>query len=249
MSNRLLYLLIFFVLSSAMRGQEYKVEHITIANGLSQNSALSIIQDEKGFIWIGTKDGLNRFDGASFTVFKHEHNKSSLVNNNIRCLYQDTEGNIWIGTNNGLSRLNPKTEKFISFQKSDSVNLNSNVITSILEGRNKNMWIGTYNGLNKLVTSTDPSDGRQFKIERSVFNKLKNKIITCLFEDNENNLWIGTRARGLFCYSENSGNINNFSIPSSPGKKNTSVEISSIARWSDKELLVGTFGQGTYIFI
>ncbi|NCS87732.1 MAG: hypothetical protein GW789_03160, partial [Ignavibacteria bacterium] len=67
---------------------------ITINDGLSQNSALAIIQDRKGFIWIGTKDGLNRYDGIGFKVYRHTLDKNSLVNNHIKCLYQDSGGNI-----------------------------------------------------------------------------------------------------------------------------------------------------------
>jgi len=90
---------------------------LTIKEGLSQNSALAIIQDKKGFIWIGTKDGLNRYDGIGFKVYRHSKDKNSLVNNHVKSLYQDSDGNIWIGTYAGLNKFIPETEQFITYQK------------------------------------------------------------------------------------------------------------------------------------
>ena len=69
------------------QGQTYKASLITINNGLSQSSALSIIQGKKGFIWIGTKDGLDRYDGVDFKIYRHSRDKNSLINNDIKCLY------------------------------------------------------------------------------------------------------------------------------------------------------------------
>ena len=176
---------------------------ITINDGLSQNSALAIIQDRKGFIWIGTKDGLNRYDGISFKVYRHSLDKNSLVNNHIKCLYEDSNGNIWIGTYGGLSKFNPETEQFISYQKNDTTNLCSNIITTILEDKFKNIWIGTSNGLNKIITSDEAALRGNNKLIGVLkggepFRELYKKTITCLYEDNEKNVWVGTRSNGLY---------------------------------------------------
>jgi ligand-binding sensor domain-containing protein len=75
-------------------------------SGLSHNSALCLMQDNNGFIWIGTRDGLNKFDGKNFTIYKRIFNDStSLVNNQVNCLYESSDHKIWVGTANGLNQL------------------------------------------------------------------------------------------------------------------------------------------------
>src|SRR3989339_40083 len=223
--------------------QNFGIEKLlTINDGLSQNSALAIIQDRKGFIWIGTKDGLNRFDGIGFKVYRHLLDKNSLVNNHIKCLYEDSNGNIWIGTYGGLNKFNPETEQFISYQKNDSTDLCSNLITAILEDRGKNIWIGTTKGLNKLITSNNnfvnASNGGEH------FNVFDKKVISCLYEDSENNIWVGTQAYGLYRLSGGGKTINKFPIDPLHRKVEMINFITSITELSKNELLVGTFGEG-----
>src|SRR3954469_18866535 len=79
--------------------------------GLSQNLVFTIVQDKKGFIWFGTDEGLNRFDGHEFKIFRHDpRNKKSIIDNSVHGLSVDHDGILWIGTNNGISRYYPETE-------------------------------------------------------------------------------------------------------------------------------------------
>ena len=90
--------------------------HIGVEDGLSQNTVCCILQDHLGFIWLGTKDGLTRYDGYRFRVFKHDAADSMSIGNNfIRVLHEDSDGRIWIGTNVGVYIYNPKTENFRKF--------------------------------------------------------------------------------------------------------------------------------------
>src|SRR5512146_2499671 len=91
-------------------------EHLTIQDGLSQNAGLAIFQDSRGFLWIGTQDGLNRYDGYSFRVFKHDaENAASISHNSILSIAEDRDGFLWIGTwGGGLNRFDPATETFIA---------------------------------------------------------------------------------------------------------------------------------------
>src|SRR4051812_11315672 len=92
-------------------------KHIDNRNGLSNNTVLTVIQDKKGFMWFGTDDGLNRYDGHSFKVFKPDFkNKKGISHNIAKILFEDHAGNIWIGTDGGgLNKFDPVTEAFTNF--------------------------------------------------------------------------------------------------------------------------------------
>lgn len=123
-----------------------------VETGLSSNTVFAIVQDNTGFLWFGTDDGLNRFDGYNFKVFRNNPDDSnSISSNTIWSLMTDRSGNIWIGTKTGeLNRYNPRTEKFVSWKiKSDLAKENS--ITCSYEDNKGNIWVGTYrDGLYKL---------------------------------------------------------------------------------------------------
>src|SRR3990172_3384294 len=97
--------------------QSFRFERISVEAGLSQSTVNTIIQDKEGFIWFGTEDGLNRYDGYNFLVYKHNpENRTSISNNFIWSLCEDSDGNIWIGTDGGgACKLNTKTEIFTHF--------------------------------------------------------------------------------------------------------------------------------------
>lgn len=122
-------------------------------HGLSQNGINCVIQDSSGFMWIGTQDGLNRYDGIEFKIYcKVDGDETSLNNNYIWCLYEDSAGYIWVGTfGGGLSRYNPKNDSFLNFISDDQNenSLSNDRVTSIIEFPTGTFWIGTDNGLNK----------------------------------------------------------------------------------------------------
>ena len=96
-------LICFFTCYAQTIGEHYYLNSLTIRDGLSQNTVYDILQDKAGFMWFGTKDGLNRYDGSSFKIFKYDRtDEYSLGNNYILALYEDVEGNIWVGTDMGL---------------------------------------------------------------------------------------------------------------------------------------------------
>ena len=93
--------------------ENYRFEHLSIEDGLSQNLVSSIIQDYRGFMWFGTKDGLNRYDGYSFKVYRNEIGDSTTISDNfITSLYVDSKSRLWVGTRNGLNLFDAKTDKF-----------------------------------------------------------------------------------------------------------------------------------------
>src|SRR5690349_17310287 len=99
-------------------GSIVQFEHLTIEDGLSQNAGLAFFQDSKGYLWIGSQDGLNRYDGINFKVYKHDpEDPSSISHNSILVITEDKDGYLWIGTwGGGLDRFDPITEKFVSYR-------------------------------------------------------------------------------------------------------------------------------------
>jgi len=128
----------------------------SVVDGLSNSSIKAIYQDKLGFIWFGTKDGLNRFDGNEFRIFRFDTKKINAVfNNDITCIAPDKNGNMWIGTFDGIALFNPFSEQFFDFNKS-GVNLNqlSGVVTEIIIDKDQQVWISTKKGLYMIDSKT-----------------------------------------------------------------------------------------------
>ena len=122
----------------------YYFRTMDIRNGLSQNTVYQILQDRKGFMWFGTKDGLNRYDGLSFRVYKKEN--SSLGRNFITALYEDRRGNIWIGTDGGVFIYDPVLDSFTAFDEaSDNGSIIRDFVTMIGSDEDDNIWISVEN--------------------------------------------------------------------------------------------------------
>ncbi|MEP7264283.1 MAG: two-component regulator propeller domain-containing protein, partial [Bacteroidota bacterium] len=152
----IILLLLFSQWSTAQTFQEkyVKTEAITINDGLSQGMINCIFQDHFGFMWFGTNDGLNRFDGYKFTVFRYDaNNPNSISGNLITSITEDSKGRLWIGT--GLSGLNlflMESESFIRFTNESTDNsISNNRILSVQEDPTGAIWAGTSSGLNKIV--------------------------------------------------------------------------------------------------
>src|SRR5690606_8109700 len=114
---------------------DLKFQHFTSVNGLSQRSVADIVQDKKGYIWFGTRDGLNKFDGQKFIIYRHTLvDSNSLSNSNVHAIYEDSYGHLWVGTERGLNKYNPTTDNFIRYQLSDAPGVVSdNVVRGITQ--------------------------------------------------------------------------------------------------------------------
>ncbi len=157
-SNNFLCLIIIFVSSiPALFAQNlnktnyplYNFENISLESGLSQTSVFDIIQDKQGFLWFATQDGLNRFDGYNFTVFRHEPLDTNTISDNfVNRIYEDSNGFIWVATNNGLNRFDPRKQSFKRYTKTNTGELllqPGNDIHDIIEDNSGTLWFGTHN--------------------------------------------------------------------------------------------------------
>lgn len=180
-----------------------KFDHLTIEHGLSQNTINDILQDRHGFMWIATDDGLNRYDGYTFTIFKNIFGDPTSISDNwVVCLFEDKDGTLWAGTNSGgLNKFDPITETFSSY-KYDPANpqsIGSNYIETIAEDAHGNLWIGTrYEGLDKFDRKANTFT--HFKSDSANSNTLNDNNIWCVYIDRNNIIWVGTELGGLNCY-------------------------------------------------
>ncbi len=175
-------------------------EQITVDDGLSQSGVLAIFQDSQGLMWFGTQDGLNKYDGYNFTVYKYnELNLSSLSDNFILSIYEDKSGTIWVGTQSGgLNKFDRKTEQFVHYtHNSDNLNsLGSNIVLSIYEDQVGRLWIGTDGGgLNQFNRETEQFT--RYNHNPNDPNSLGSNTVLSIYEDQAGRLWIGTDDGGL----------------------------------------------------
>jgi signal transduction histidine kinase/ligand-binding sensor domain-containing protein/DNA-binding response OmpR family regulator len=187
------YLTLGYVLICSSQIKTYQFAHLSNIDGLSQSSVIAIQQDDLGQIWIGTRDGLNKYDGIKFTIFRNESNNlNSISNNDILSIKQDSEGYIWIGTYNGLNRFDPRTNKFKRyFHKKDDSSISNNTVWTIEELSNGEIWIGTSEGLSVYNKSTDT-----FKSYLQNKGNIPSHILSIL-ETKNKKVFIGTTS-GLF---------------------------------------------------
>ena len=176
-----------------------RFDRLGLEEGLSQSSVTAILQDRFGFLWFGTEDGLNRYDGYSFTIFRPAPDDPNNISDRwVTALLEDRNGDLWIGTRlGGLNRYTPETDTFTLYLH-DSLNLNtpsSNSITAILEDSLGYLWIGTNNGLDRF----DPQNGvfEHFKNVPGDESSISSNSISALFEDSRGVLWVGTSNNGL----------------------------------------------------
>jgi len=181
------------------QNQPLYFEHITSEEGLSQNDVNCIYQDSKGFMWFGTHDGLNKYDGNNFTIYKPDPNDPHSISSNlIFSITEDLQGNLWIGTTGaGIHKFDRKTEKFTQYKhhpdKPQSLS-NDYVVTSYVD-KYGNVWVGTQNGLNKIEIDAHgnyPDTITHFFADPNNPHSLTNNNINSIYEDHLGVIWIGT---------------------------------------------------------
>ncbi len=176
-----------------------RFRHLTIDHGLSQSAVYSLLQDRQGFVWIGTKDGLNRYDGYEFTIYrKVAADSASLSNNYVTALFEDRRGFLWVGTlEGGVNRLDRASGHFQRYLHSPPLpgSISGNHITAIAEDNSGSLWIGTSHGLNRLPA--EEAERPQPRFERFFHDPqnprtLSDDFVESLLVDTQGHLWVGT---------------------------------------------------------
>ena len=187
------------IITQPANNTNLKFNQIGLEQGLSQSSVYAITQDALGFMWFGTDDGLNRYDGLNIMVFKNfPSNHNSIADNTVMSLLGDKNGNVWIGLRRGgVDKYNISENRFYhhSHNKHDSTTISDNAISVLFEDSNGNIWLGTKKGLN-LFDQENNSSVRINLFTRDNSEKSANAV-TAICEDHDRNLWIGT-SNGLY---------------------------------------------------
>jgi len=185
--------------SKISAGQHLRFENISLEQGLSQSTVFSMLQDSQGFMWFGTEDGLNKYDGYTFTVYKHDpDNPNRLSNNSIQAMLEDSSGALWFGTSEGgLDRYDRKLNQFTHYRNDleDPSSLSDNEITAIYQDQYGILWIGTSAGL----YGFDQENERfiHYQHDPDDPNSLSYNAVAVIYEDQDGALWIGTDYGGL----------------------------------------------------
>lgn len=237
----------------SLLGQEYNdgrnslnFKHFSTGEGLSHRSVTSILQDSNGYIWFGTMDGLNKYDGNSFTIYRYNSQDSqSLSNNKVVSIFQDSDENLWIGTRNGLNKYNPDEDNFKRYIKSkDKQSLSDNQIRVITQQDDDHLWIGTNNGLEKFNIKEQLFT--HFKYLKKDPNSLSGDVIRGLLVTSNNNLWINT-PENIVYYNSKTNSFKHYPYPKIKFKESVVNTKSTLFEDSKGNLWLG-YENGLAIF-
>jgi ligand-binding sensor domain-containing protein/signal transduction histidine kinase len=191
--SRLVLLLAVLVPSDLPAQAERRFEKFSTDDGLSQSTVRSIWRDHRGFMWFGTDDGLNKYDGYRFVTFKRDpEDPGSLSDNYVRAVYEDRARVLWVGTHLGLNAFERSTSKFrrIFAASEDGKGLAHDSIHAIVEDRKGNLWVGTNGGLTRMDPSRESFES--FHSIEGNDGSLPADRIRALHVDADGTLWIGT---------------------------------------------------------
>ncbi len=209
--------------------RELRFERISVEHGLSNFTVTSIVQDQQGFLWLGTADGLNKYDGYDFKIYKHDAaDTTGLPGQDVTSLFVDRAGTLWVGvgmSGRGLYRYDPDTDHFVRFSSHSPLadSLAHLVVNLIYEDSRGELWLGTSAGLFRYNRETDslwhyphnPHDA----------NSLNSNAINTIAEDRSGEMWIGTGGGGVFRWERDTPRFTRYRIMPRPGNDTIARKI------------------------
>jgi signal transduction histidine kinase/ligand-binding sensor domain-containing protein/ActR/RegA family two-component response regulator len=229
------------------RPQNLKFNHLDISDGLSQNNVICILQDSRGFMWFGTRDGLNKYDGYEITVYRNDPaNSSSISNNFISDILEDAKGRIWVATRGGgLNRYDREKDRFTSYKAGpgNGQGLSSNLLTSLAMDRQGNLWIGTEDqGLNFFEPAAnhytwytdDPANPKS----------ISSDYVRDVLVDSRQQVWAGTYGNGLNLLDRSTGTFTRWTHNEKNPASLAGDKLCTLFEDSRHRIWIGTDGAG-----
>lgn len=241
--NTILFLYLFYGCLFYTTAQ-LRFERIGNQQGLSQSTVLKIFQDKKGFIWFATRDGLNKYDGYNFTIYRHVFNSpNSLSSSNISCIAEDQNENLWVGTSDGgINKMDKETGKFIHFQfTNDKRDISKLNIAAIKVTKDNQIVVATYwSGLVYIDGKSNRTTWKSIKT-----SPISTNYISHIYQDRKENLWLGG-SLGVFTQISRDGKAHSFKIENNLTPRKNQITSFSEDAWGN--ILIGTRGNGLYRF-
>jgi len=231
-------LLFIFIAGFAIAQQaDFNFINFSSKDGLSSNVVNVILKDRFGYMWFGTDDGLNKFDGVNFTVYRHHAaDTTSIGANTIFAIHEDAAGNLWVGTQTTLSLYNRKKNAFINYNFPVK-----SIVRSLCSDHLGNLWIATFDGLHKL----DPRTGKMvaYKSDPRKKGQLASNTIISVFEDSYQRLWVGTTA-GLHLFLSSSNSFQRFQHVNGDSSSVSDNVVKAITEDNNGNVWFGTMDGG-----
>ncbi|WP_345954917.1 two-component regulator propeller domain-containing protein [Mucilaginibacter sp. PAMB04168] len=222
---------------------EIKFDYLTREQGLSNSTVTSIFQDSKGYIWLGTEDGLNLYDGYRITSFKSNGtSEHTLSNSNITQIFEDSKQRLWVATEHGLNQYYRNSNSFIRYTRHTTKgHLTSNIINCISEDKLGYLWLGTAAGLQRF----DWKNGtfRYYVLPRT--SGKSSPTVTCIYPDTFGRLLIGTDGNGVLSFDIKS---KKFLKPTGRLNEVATLRIKTIEVDKQNKLWIGTTGNGVFVY-
>jgi len=219
--------------------QGLRFDHIGTQNGLSQINVTCIVQDNRGFIWVGTDDGLNRYDGYQFIIYRNNpKDRYSISSNSILDLIGDRQGNLWIATKNGLNKLDTRTGRFVRYMHdpADSNSISRNELNKLTLDADGDLWIATVAG-----------DLDQFDSKKNIF-KHRFTGVSAIFRDRQDRIWAGTFSGKVYFFDKETRSLNKVPNREARTGKPPASTIRCIFKDSKDQLWIGTERNGLLQF-
>jgi len=225
-----LFFLLFVLHFSVCNAQPYYFRHYQVEHGLSHNTVYCSLQDKQGFLWFGTRDGLNRFDGYSFRIFRHSaKNNKSICSNIVHALTLDHEGNLWVGTDEGIDKFDSKTESFTRVNPA-----NTNGVRSIVFDHYNNCWYVAGASLIKYNTTTN---------QITDYFPQQHFEATSIAESNDGYIWVSTSRGSIERMDTVHNSFKSYSLISH-SKWAPSTFVEKITSAGNNKIFVATTSQG-----
>ena len=244
-------LLVFFVCAMITQSgfainDNIRFENLNLDDKVAQQSIISIFQDSKGYMWFGTQDGLNRYDGIYFKAYQHDEDNPHTVSSGwIYSITEDNQGRLWIGTNAGLSVLDAQHKQFTRYGVNDNTySINDNMVRIVHKAKNGSMWVASSKGLNHHIN--DKMHFKQYNF--SDYLDFESTDIYALVEDKHRSFWLGTKDKGLLRFDPQTGDLSVVAAEFNTEKGLANIGIRSLFIDEEQILWIGSVADGLYRF-